>query len=501
MFSGFMRFWEDRSGNFAVMTSLLSVPLLLSVGLSVDYARYSAAHRHLQELADIAALRLAGTEEEDEATLRKLAMNVVEANTDRDRLQNVTIADLDADADQVDIELDGDIPVTFMGIAGFDRLETSAYALAERAAVGGIEVALILDNTWSMSATDAHGVPKIDALKTAAGNLVDQLLVDDDGSVKVGLVPYADYVNVGVENRGASWLSIPEEYSVDPGPRICVPVTKEVCVKSEKQTYTKVVDGVEEPATRWVCVAHEIQNTQWCSGGGPVENYTWHGCVGSRVDDMARLNDKFPSVPYPGFLDQVQRCPKPIERLSSDKEALEAAITGMTTHFDYEARFGDYKPLTYIPAGLTWGLNLLSPQEPFGEAAAYDAGNMRPRKVAVLMTDGENTLHYREEAADRVKGKGDHYHFFGAKDAQERQFGRANDDTMAICDYMKEQNIEIYTIAFMLEADAGHADAAKDILEDCASGADHFFDASDSAKLIAAFGNIGASLRMVRLAR
>ena len=48
---------------------------------------------------------------------------------------------------------------------------------------------------------------------------------------------------------------------------------------------------------------------------------------------------------------------------------------------------------TYIPAGLAWGFNALSKATPLTEAGKYDRSgpNIKPRKVLVLMTDGQNT--------------------------------------------------------------------------------------------------------------
>ena len=43
---------------------------------------------------------------------------------------------------------------------------------------------------------------------------------------------------------------------------------------------------------------------------------------------------------------------------------------------------GSYKPLTYIPAGLMWGLNMLSPDAPFEDAQPTIALNKKPPQGA-----------------------------------------------------------------------------------------------------------------------
>ena len=62
---------------------------------------------------------------------------------------------------------------------------------------------------------------------------------------------------------------------------------------------------------------------------------------------------------------------------------------------------------------------------------------------------------------------------------------------------MKAAGIELFTIAFMVDDRS-----RQDMLQGCATDpATHYFDASDSDKLLAAFYGIGQSLRVVRLAR
>lgn len=486
------KFASDRSGNFAIMSAILSVPLIMAAGLAVDYARYSASHRHLQELADITSLNLAASKELNEAKLRKMAEDTIEANRDRNRLRTVSIANLTTTADDVDIELRGEIPATLMAIAGYEELPSRASALAERAMRGHVEVALILDNTWSMSATDAKGVQKIATLKTAATKLVNELMPVEDGAVRIGLVPYADYVNVGTQYRNESWLDVPADYTTTPAPRTCEwkNVESTVCDKpNPPKTCTRVVDGIEETySCSGGCAdgysRKVIEYKEVCSGGGKGTAYKWFGCVGSRMGSDYRLHDNNTGIKYPGYVETSHKCLNPIMTLGSKKAPLLQAINGMIIN-----RGTSYRPNTYIPAGLIWGLNVLSPGIPFKDSGEYDNNNVKPRKVAVLMTDGENTLRYNA-------ANGRHATLSGGAANQAKQIKQTNDDTVAICTYMKSKNIEIFTVAFMVDDPT-----AKSLLEGCATDSSHYYDATDSDALLAAFSGIGQSLRVVRLAR
>ncbi len=490
------RFARSVSGNMGMMAAVLSVPLVLVAGFGVDTVRHSSAQRHLQEMVDATALSLAASRERNEERLLAIATQHLSANQRDGRLQEFRITSLVPTDDDVDLTVEGSIPATLMGIVGYDRLTVGASALAQRAVTGQVEVSLILDNTFSMSARDGGSVTRLSVLKTAASALVNELLAEEDSPVRIALVPYADYVNVGTGNRNASWLSVQADYSTSttttPAPRTCETRTTRTRCLRQNPTYacTKQVDGIDVASTcGGGCAEQETYSVppyEYCTGGGEpkttVTNYKWHGCVNSRTGTGNRLhNNNLNTVKYVGRItkDNQFYCMAPIAELTNNRLALLSAIDAMVFE-----RGTAYQPKTYIPAGLIWGFATLDPTEPFTSAAAYDAANQQPRKVAVLMTDGENTM--------RWNSNGTH-----TETAVATQLATTNSDTTAICTNMKTAGIEIFTIAFRVEDDA-----AKTMLEGCASDPDtHYFDASDSEDLLAAFSGISDSLRVVRLAR
>lgn len=485
------KFLDNRAGNFAAMFSLCLVPLVLAVGLAVDYSRLVSARSQLQSVADAGALALAASKETNPAKLRQMAENYLAANTAPNIVQSAQIASLNSVGDDIDLSLKGTVSTTFMSLASIDQLNVGVSALAKRAVTGSVEVGLVLDNTWSMSEADASGATKIATLKTAASDLVSQLL-GGSGKVKVALVPYADYVNVGTKYRYASWMSVPADYSVAAAPKVCKTLTTKTVCTSKAPTYacTTTIDGVVSPATcGGGCLKSEVQTVpayQSCTGGGSATNYTWFGCTGSQIggnDDEQDDDEDSPSARFPGYLDTSQKCPTPIVPLSSDKAAVLAAINGMVINI------GSYKPNTYIPAGLIWGQNALAPDVPFPEAANYDPKNLDPRKVVVLMTDGDNTL--RLNTAD-----GKHIALSSNSKTAADQVKQVNKDTGDICNSLKKKKVEIYTVAFMVDNDV-----SRQMLADCATDSDHYYDASDSSKLLLAFQGIADSLTQVRLAR
>ncbi len=496
------KFIQSRSGNFAILSGIALIPLCLAAGLAVDYSRHLSAQKHLQEIADATSLALAATKERDQGRLEQLANDYLAANRSLSRVDRVHLASVIATDDSVDVELQGSIPTTLMGIAGYKKLDVAASALAERALNGRVEVALILDNTHSMSMAAGGSTTRIAALKTAADHLVDELLRESDGSARVGIVPYAEYVNVGTGNRSEPWLKLDSEWSewvvtqkaqpervetVTPTrweqtewvpPRPCSRMSDGVMFHYTCDGYWKGrhVPTGEPPYQRTIAAKPEKRE---------LREYKWWGCVASRTAGTNRLHDQN-SERYRGFVGRSQLCPKPIVELTADKSSLKSAIQSMST------KIGNHEARTYIPAGLVWGLNVLSPTAPFSEGAAYDSDNRQPRKVAVLMTDGANTVEYHSDGMHAAIE-----HDTEAAYETDSRILNTNSDTRAICANMKAQNIEIFTVAFMVTSPNGKA-----LLEQCASDpSTHYFDASSSDELLAAFEGIGQSLRVVRLAR
>jgi hypothetical protein len=201
------------------------------------------------------------------------------------------------------------------------------------------------------------------------------------------------------------------------------------------------------------------------------------------------LDDQNPSIPYPGFLDQGgnKSCLSEITPLTDDQNRIQNAIAGMTTSSP------GYSANTYIPAGMIWGVNMLSPTAPLTEGAPYDPKNLSPRKVIVLMTDGLNS----RKVIMSGPNKGGYQDIPIAGDKPNPgQTRQVNKDTETVCDYAKSKKMEIFSIAFMV--DDGDA---KSLLEDCATDAQHYYDATNSEALAEAFAGIGQSLTNVRLAR
>jgi hypothetical protein len=469
---------SDERGVVAVLFAVCIVPIVMLVGAAVDYSRLANAHAAAQSAADAAALSAAASPIETEISMRLVANNFADTNLRGTNAQGAKIVEFAYNPGKREVLLDvgGSLPTYFMSIAGIRDMNYRATARAIRGLNGSTELVLVLDNTWSMAGT------KLADLKSAAEELVLALKQDPKADVRIGVVPYADYVNVGTGNRHQSWVSVPADYSTT-SPRTCTTrTTRDQCTRGARRTCTRTVDGSVESydCTPQTCTTVTVPPYETCSGGGTT-HYRWYGCVGSRRTGNLRLNDSQPSSPYPGYLATSQNCLNPIIPLTASIQTVTSAIRGMIVNV------GGYKPSTYIPAGLIWGVNVLSPTAPFSDGQAYDPRNRRPRKVMVLMTDGENTLRFN--ASD-----GRHVAPNGSAQGQTSQLAQTYKDMDDICTHAKSQGIEVFTVSFAITAAT-----ARNAMLKCASSPAHNFDAMDRASLSAAFKNIALSLQNVRI--
>jgi Flp pilus assembly protein TadG len=464
-----------------LMFGITFFTIVCFVGVAIDTSMLLMEKQDVQSALDEAVVAAATLTTQDSNVLQAKANAVFNMNLDKNTSSAVISSfKYDTDTRTLSATATGSYDTYLVQLLGFSTLKYTAHADSIRAADGTLEVALVLDNTWSMSEALDGSQTKIQVLKTAAQGLVSTIMTPANKNyVKVAVVPYADYVNVGLGNRAKSWLSVPADYSVTSTKTCTKSTTKTQCTGGVKGTCTGTQDGVPYTyscyTTAQTCVVVTVPEYDVCSGGGTT-NYAWYGCVNNLVSSsILVLPDA--TVAYPGRSETSQNCLNPIQPLTNDSSVISSAISNLIINIGTS-----YKPETYIPGGLTWGVNVLSQPVPFQEGAAYDAANKTPRKTLILMTDGTNT---RYAKTDGTLASPNATQLTATYTAQSN-----------ICKYAKGKNIEVYTIGF------GVTDTtALSNLKSCATDASHYFDAKSSAALIAAFQVIGGKLSRVRLVR
>jgi Flp pilus assembly protein TadG len=449
---------RQNDGNVAVTFALSLAVLCLAGGLAIDYARAFGTQAMMQADLDAAVLG-AAKKMADPAAVQAAAERMFNANwAKKHNVKNVQISVEQSNPRTLVGTAKARVPTTLMGIAGLTGVNVHARSEVEVAG-NEIELSLVLDTTASMSGT------KIAALKTSAKMLIDDVYdaPEADQHVKISIVPFGQYVNVGLANRNQSWMQVPADTQTP----------RQDCRNRQQVTGTSNCRMVNRNGEHdGVPYSYQEQVCDY-TYGPPVyscENYTeyntWHGCVGSRNSPLDTQDSNWSSA-APGIMNAW--CGTEVQALSNDKAALAAQIDSLTTSGD-----------TYIPAGLFWGWTTLSKSAPFSQARDYgEIVDGKPvRKIMVLMTDGFNTL-------------SPNYPEHNDNDRHE-----ANDLTSELCTNIKAQNIELFTVAFEVSNNS-----MKHILRDCATTRGHFYDADSADQLSQAFQTIAASFTPLRIAK
>lgn len=190
----------------------------------------------------------------------------------------VTVTITQPDASTFEGTAKAKVPTRMMGIFGYTDLEIKTHS---QASIGQqpVEVALVLDNTASMSGT------KLTTLKSASKTLIDTVYkgVNADQFVKIGVVPFAAYVNVGQGNRSASWMSVPANSTTMQN--VCQDIQPATVVPGSCHDvpYNYTVDGVPMTARRRSATGIYGPPVTQCSDVTTVQ--TWE-----RLRGVARLS-------------------------------------------------------------------------------------------------------------------------------------------------------------------------------------------------------------------
>lgn len=485
--SGFLnllrRFRANEGGNFATLIALSLVSAVGAGGLAVDYSRATQTKADIYAAADSAALAAARTigttAERDKVARDVFASNL--ANVKNLASSSMSPENITKDGANYGYRVTANAQVkTMFGAAfGVDQFNIDVLAEAVGTISANTEIALVLDTTYSMTGW------KIDTLKKASTDMVDSLakLATKPDQLKFSIVPFSEYVNVGLGNRKKPWIDVPDDYQ-DPSTKVC---WKERPVTG--QTNCRVVNYPATPGTpSGTCYNDGVPYS--CGGSSPQPAYsanvcdytygpevekcamqqgqkhTWYGCVGSRNNPLDTQDGNY-TTRIPGLMDTG--CGTPMVELTPNFSTLKTTISALTPNGE-----------TYIPQGLLWGWRTLSLQAPFEAKASSTTDPVR--KFIVLMTDGLNT-------------RSASYPWHWGNDGTQ-----ANNLTKQICTNIasdKTSNITIFSVAFDVTDNT-----IKNILKDCAINTKgQFFDARDATQFLTAFSKITNLIAELRLSK
>ena len=439
-------FPAHEGGAIAVIVALMMLPLALAVGCGFDYARLTLARNALQSAADAAVLAAAANPAATAASVAQTAQAFLAANTGDVGLVSINAAppQLSAGGLTVTYDITATYQTSFMRLANINEVSVSVRSVVQRGRPGPVEMALVLDVTNSMS-TAFGSSTRINVLKQAASSLVAKVMDPPNEGGRVGIVPFTAFINLATTAfNGSPWLEVPPPRTNCTHPPSCF----QPCV----------IDGAASQ-----CLIPGCQPTS-CT------TVNWSGCIGHRPQGWRETIDSPTSPRYPGI---YAVCSSGYAPLSSSK----------TTVLQRINQLGVVAQRTYVPVGLLWGWNMLSPEEPLVARSRAELEDQGGRRVLVLISDGASTV-FPNSANALTRWP-------------ENTAPTGQDPvtiTRALCTNIKAAGISIYTV--LIDVNDPDTEA---LMRECANAPEMSFRAQDSAGLLEAFNQIGTRLQRLKI--
>jgi Flp pilus assembly protein TadG len=464
-----------RRGAVTLMVAVAALSIMLTSMLAIDVARAHLAKTKLQQATDAAALSAA---QDFHATSLETGMRQVFAanfpsgylgTTLESFTHAVTASENDSELLTLDTQVSLPSPAAQLAqLVGFDGYHLRASATIERR-TRGMELALVLDITWSMTVGN-----KASGLKTAATDLIDILYGSKTAvpNLWVGIVPYIAAVNIGKPNIG--FLSSTDRARISAADFGTDGWAG--CVLARSVPYDQTDDPPSVRAFNSYLYPDNNSNAtffgnDWGAPRNPPIGFTIKYNAGAAY--------------YTGWGPNVG-CPPAITPLIQSKATVLTAVNNLVPWQNGG---------TIISEGLAWGWRVISPRwrgQWSGAAAklplAYGTASMD--KVIVLLTDGENQM--------PVSGSHSTYHAYqtytalgSSQAAAETELDRRTD---VVCTAVKTAGIKLYTITFGSVTKRG-----RDLMQSCATSPADYFHSPNNATLRTVFKTIASQLTNVRI--
>ncbi len=444
-------FCRSEKGSVLPLVGIGFFVIMGVMGMAIDIGRGQLVESKL--LNSIDAAGLAAGAKLNTSTVQAEVEKFVYANYPDGYVDSVVSSITTAvtnDGKTITVSATAVMQTAFMQLFGIDEMTIDATSEITRA-IGGLELALVLDNTGSMSGS------KLVDLKVAANDLLDIVFgsnsVGDD--LFVGVVPFSQSVNIGTSRAG--WIDSAQMNALDWGT-----TSWGGCVMARTGGVDR--DTTDDPPTTELFAPYywpDDRNNDWISRG----RY--------RISRSRSPN---------------KSCSAELTPMTNVKATVSAAIDDMTA-----------EGYTHVNFGTVWGWRMLSPnwRSLWGGSMDtnelpldYNTPNMN--KAAVIMTDGANTF------ASSIRGAYG-YRSEGRLNGQTAQGGTVrelNSRLLEVCTNMKNAGITVYTVAF-----GSPGNTIETMMQQCASQPDFYFDTPTGAELSLAFKMIGDSLANLRVSK
>jgi Flp pilus assembly protein TadG len=187
------QFRRNQLGNMAAVTAISAIPLMMAGGAAVDFGNWVAVEARLQAAVDSAALAVGREISLSTAEKERLASDYFHANFGSPKNARTPNVTLTLDGNKVRVDASVVVDNYLMKAVGRDSQQISTFAEVSKEATN-LDVVLVFDNTGSMAKEQ-----RLSTLKVAANDFVEILFGPREtaSTLKVGVVPFSQFVNVG----------------------------------------------------------------------------------------------------------------------------------------------------------------------------------------------------------------------------------------------------------------------------------------------------------------
>jgi len=518
------RLRDDERGAIAVQFALLLIPIaILTFGL-IDLSRASLQKRQLQDALDAATLMAARSSATTNDDLTKIGQAALATEMTglgvplTDKSSTFVLGDKNTVSGEVHATIQ---PIVSHLWSNSDSVVSATSSVMR--SIDKLEIVMVLDNTGSMGGT------KLANLKLAANNFIDTLKTaaersSEPDAVKIGIVPFSSTVRLGsaaevaayatqdwMDKNGASPIgadifnSTANRFTLMKN----MNVTWAGCVESrpykvggviKDYDITDVEPNPAVPAT--LIVPYFWPDEPDSPQASSNKNGSFNAANSYLVDKAYSTTNwkipqgevsKYNKAPSSGAGPNTGCTMQPLKRLTKNWDDLHTTVNAMTADGE-----------THIPIGAMWGWHVLSANPPFKDGSdccptcAVPCSQLKVKKIAVIMTDGENT--YNTTTSSNTSAYDGYGYIWqgrlGITSGSTSVRTKAIDDRLAaLCANMKRDGITIYTVR--VEVSTG----SSTLLETCASEKEMFYDVQNASQLNAVFNTIAGSIQNLRITK
>jgi Flp pilus assembly protein TadG len=521
------RFWRQEHGSGTVFMVAMLPAFLAVAGLAIDAASAYRTRNILQGAADAASLAaslaLPDTNAATAAAISYAKLNLpnngtvlaaadVESGNWNASTRTFTKGATPLNSVRVTTRMTAAtgnaLPTTFLRIIGVDHWDINAQAISV-ADQPKLWVALVLDNSSSMTESDKSRVSKISALKTGAKNLLNTLKTASvhTGDVQMSIVPFTKHVGLGTSYANASWLNWSDFNAPPPaipgnkvGPGSTCPWSLNIQGYQCQTTPTNDANARNASAPKvpskgtysgYICPTSDGNGhfyngcyTSVKTGGSgsnttykhtwvPNAKSTWTGCVMDRDQDYDTMNDLPATGSTMVWPENSTYCPIP---MLTPMHTL--ATADDVTYFSGQIDALNANGYTNQTIGLDFGWLSITPGMPLSPVTPVQPSDTQ--RYIILFSDGLNTINRWEKSSD-----------------SSRPDATIDARTKLACDHAKADGVVIFTVY----VDLNNTTGSSDVLEYCASNpkSTYYFDLTTSGSIITTFDKIGQQIMRMHL--